>query len=241
MAFDIMVITRHMHVFLPLLLIYWTVQHVHPFFDVYVCDSVGVIHSDIHDENLILANNDDKTFGDKRENEAWSQYTETLESHGDENNVQTKITDSSQKQLNKPTTTTAAEEECISDNKSVKLQFGIIDFADIMYTCSVFELAASVAYAMMQEDTNGEAYVNRGRCIIQGYLSVLELCDLEKNVLFVCVCSRYCIELVYGQLESMLQGDEATHVLNPCEKEGWEQLSNLIHLGPSKVYECWFN
>ena len=29
------------------------------FFDVYVSDSVGVIHSDIHDENLILVNNDD--------------------------------------------------------------------------------------------------------------------------------------------------------------------------------------
>ena len=93
MAFDIMVITRHMHVFLPLLLIYWTVQHVHPFFDVYVFDSVGVIHSDIHDENLILVNNDDKTFGDKRENEAWSQYTETLKSHWEESNVQTKTLD----------------------------------------------------------------------------------------------------------------------------------------------------
>ena len=209
----------------------------------YVSDSVGVIHSDIHDENLILVNDDDKTFGDRKdvksqyvqqENEAWSQDTETLKSHEDENNVQTKTSDSIRK-------TTTTEEECIFNNESVKLQFGIIDFADIMYTCSVFELAASVAYAMMQEDTNGDAYVNRGRRIIQGYLSVLELSDLEKNVLYVCVCCRYCIELVYGQVESMLQGDEATHDLNPCEKEGWEQLSNLIHLGPSKVYECWFN
>ena len=216
----------------------------------YVSDSVGVIHSDIHDENLILVNDDDKTFGYRKdvksqyvqqENEAWSQDTETSRLHWDENNVQINIADSSWKQLNKASTTTAAEDECISVNKSVKLQFGIIDFADIMYTCSIFELAASVAYAMMQEDTNGDAYVTRGRRIIQGYLSVLELSDLEKSVLYVCVCCRYCIELVYGQVESMLQGDEATHDLNPCEKEGWEQLSNLIHLGPSKVYECWFN
>ena len=239
-----------MSLFWPSLLLFLPLQHVLPFFDACVSDSVGVIHSDIHDENLILVNDDDKTFGDKndvksqyvqQENKAWSQDMQTLKSHGDKNNVQTKTSDSFRKQLNKPTTTTAAEEECISDNKSVKLQFGIIDFADIMYTCSIFELAASVAYAMMQEDTNGDAYVNRGRCIIQGYLSVLELSGLEKSVLFVCVCCRYCIELVYGQVESMLQGDEATRDLNPCEKEGWEQLSNLIRLGPSKVYECWFN
>ena len=233
-----------MHVFIfAFTFIILTIRHFHPYFDAYVSNSVGVIHSDIHDENLILLNDDDRTFDGKndvenqyaqRKSEAWSQETS-------ENNGQSKTSDSSWKQLNKPTSITTTVEECILDNGSVKLQFGIIDFADIMYTCGVFELAASVAYAMMQEATNGDAYINRGRRVIQGFLSVFQLSDLEKRVLFVCVCCRYCIELIYGQVDTLLQGDKATHDLNPCEKDGWEQLSKLIDLGPSKVYEFWFN
>ena len=126
-------------------------------------------------------------------------------------------------------------------NKSVKLKYGIIDFGDIMYSCTIFELATAVAYAMMQEDTNGDAYLKRGKIVIQGFLSESNMGLQEKNALFLCVCGRYCVELVNGHVESLNQANDASHNLNPCEKEGWEQLTNLMKLGSSEVYDYWFN
>ena len=137
--------------------------------------------------------------------------------------------------------TEATRPKCATkSSSSVKLKYGIIDFGDIMYSCSLFELASSVAYAMMQEDTNGDVYLKRGKFVIQGYLSKFDMDPLEKDILFACVCSRYCIELVNLQAEALKQREENSHNINPCEKEGWEQLTKLMELGSSKVYEYWF-
>ena len=109
-----------------------------------------------------------------------------------------------------------------------------------MYSCILFDLASAVAYAMMQEETNDSAYLKRGKCLIEGYLSKFDMDPIEKNILYVGVCGRYCIELVNLQVESLKQSNEASQSINPCEKDGWEQLINLIELGSSKVYEYWF-
>lgn len=224
-----------------------------------------MIHSDIHDENLVLV---DARKGQEISPVAVDSGSRpALASSGSQlvplSGAGTKMSDCDDANIlpplpgevvlathHRPTETISTSTEVKNNPVSVKKKFGILDFGDVVYTCVVFELASAVAYAMMQEATNGDSYLDRGKAVIDGFCSKCDLCPLERRVLFACVCARYCTELLNGEVEVRNQNAVTKHGQNldsatvgyikSCEEDGWQQLENLLDLGSAKFEAYWF-
>lgn len=121
--------------------------------------------------------------------------------------------------------------------KDPKRTLGLIDFGDINDTCYIFELAISIAYFTMYSKRCD--FLDVGRWIVEGYESVVELLPEEKNVLYLCVCGRYCQELVLANQQ--LVKEPANEYVREALKPNLPQLRTLWDLGQEHVMDIWFN
>ncbi len=205
----------------------------------------GVIHSDIHDDNLVLVQkNSQKEVGVSGVTNVASAEPAGTNLDCSNSLKQDRLSDPhdpSNPQENTCRTKAVTLGQHQRDTCSVMHRYGIIDFGDITFSCSVFELATVLAYGMMQETRDGDIFLERGREVLQGYQSLLPLDALEREVLYVSVCCRYCIELVNTEVAVLTQGDEAcVEYLTCCEQVGWRQLRRLLDMGRSEVHNRWF-
>ncbi|XP_074633199.1 hydroxylysine kinase-like [Acropora palmata] len=119
-----------------------------------------------------------------------------------------------------------------------KPQFGFIDFADLHYTCRVFEIAVSLMYIF-----NIPCDLSCGRSrtaghFLAGYHSVNPLSDTEFELLPVLVASRFCQLLLIGAFSCKYLCPDNTYVME-TSNNGWKNFEMFWKLSKDEVMKTW--
>jgi len=107
---------------------------------------------------------------------------------------------------------------------------GILDFGDIAYTHTVFELAIAAAYAMLEKPDPITAAAH----IVGGYHKVFPLTELELELLYILICMRMCVSVTMSAYHQKLEPDN--EYLTTTEKPGWVLLEQLIEVKPDLAH-----
>ena len=111
---------------------------------------------------------------------------------------------------------------------------GCIDFGDIVYSCDVFELAITLAYAMLQKE---EDPLNYSSPIIPGYLAAFPLAEAEFRCLYYCILGRMVQSAVTGEAQFKQQPWNSYLLLAP--KRFWKLVREILNLGRDEVEKIW--
>ena len=116
----------------------------------------------------------------------------------------------------------------IVDNQSGRGEetIGIIDFGDMVKSCTVFELAVGCAYTMLGKDSPVAAAAS----VVDGYHSVSPLSDLELELLFVLICTRLAMSVSISAHQQKNEPDN--NYLKISEQSAWELLERLREVNP---------
>jgi Ser/Thr protein kinase RdoA (MazF antagonist) len=104
---------------------------------------------------------------------------------------------------------------------------GIIDFGDMVRTHTVFELAITCAYALLEKDDPVTAVPP----IISGYHQHHPLTDLELELLYTLICIRLCTSVANSAM--MKQQEPDNEYLTVTEKPAWTALEKLSQTDPN--------
>ena len=104
---------------------------------------------------------------------------------------------------------------------------GVIDFGDMVYTRTVFELAIACAYAMLGKADPLTAAAH----VVSGYHQACRLTEQEIAVLFDLICMRLCMSVCHSANQYRHEPDN--EYLRISEKPAWELLSKLAEIPPS--------
>ena len=107
---------------------------------------------------------------------------------------------------------------------------GIFDFGDLVKTCTIFELAIAIAYAVHDQDDPLSAAAE----VIGGYHEVYPLTELELEVLFASVCARMAFSVTNSIYKQGLEPDNK--YLTISERPNWEALEVLINIHPQFIH-----
>lgn len=107
---------------------------------------------------------------------------------------------------------------------------GVIDFGDIIYSATVFEIGICVAYCMML-DTNNVMKV--AKTVLKGYVTKFQLTDEEVNIVFWCAAARLIISVLFSA-EGQIQEPDNEY-LKITSKPGWAVLTQLSTMNPTEV------
>ncbi len=107
---------------------------------------------------------------------------------------------------------------------------GVIDFGDMLYCCTVCELATAAAYAILGKKNPIEAAAH----VIGGYNDVFPLVDAEIGVIYDLMCIRLCTSVVLSAFQQSEEPDN--RYLSISEKPAWHTLQRLSTLSPSFAY-----
>jgi len=108
---------------------------------------------------------------------------------------------------------------------------GIIDFGDVVYTPTVFELAIAAAYAMLDKADP----IATAMRIVVGYHQVYPLTAQELAVLYPSICARLCVSATMSVYQQKLEPDNA--YLRVTEKPAWELLEKLSDMDALPLLE----
>jgi 4-aminobutyrate aminotransferase-like enzyme/aminoglycoside phosphotransferase (APT) family kinase protein len=118
----------------------------------------------------------------------------------------------------------------IKNNSKERLKIaGIIDFGDIVFSCTICELAVALAYVMFEK----EDPLERASHVIRGYHEEYQIHELELDVLYYLICARLCMSVTISAYQQNLRPDEA--YLAVSEKSAWELLETLLHINPIRA------
>ncbi len=106
---------------------------------------------------------------------------------------------------------------------------GIIDFGDMVYSCTVFEPAAALAYAMFDKDDPIQAAAE----IVRGYNKEYPLTELEIDVLFYSASARLCLTVIMAAYQRSIQPDN--EYVSISEKQAWQLLEKLLRTNPQRA------
>ena len=104
---------------------------------------------------------------------------------------------------------------------------GIIDFGDMVRTHTVFELAITCAYALLEKDDP----VTAVSPIISGYHQHHPLTELELELLYTLICIRLCTSVANSAM--MKQQEPGNEYLTVTEKPAWAALEKLSQTDPN--------
>ncbi|MFX0077422.1 MAG: phosphotransferase, partial [Candidatus Hermodarchaeota archaeon] len=121
-------------------------------------------------------------------------------------------------------------------------QFGIIDFGDMIYSHTIFELAVATTYAILGKKNPIKAAAH----VISGYHSVFPLNELELELLFILICTRLCMSVSIAAYQQKLEPEN--EYLKISEKPAWEtlklfkdvhpRLANYVFRHACKMFPC---
>jgi 4-aminobutyrate aminotransferase-like enzyme/Ser/Thr protein kinase RdoA (MazF antagonist) len=121
-------------------------------------------------------------------------------------------------------------------------KFGIIDFGDMVYSHTIFELAVATTYAILGKKDP----IKAASYFIEGYHSIFPLTELELELLFILICTRLCMSVSIAAYQQKLEPEN--EYLKISEKPAWETLklfkdvhprfSNYIFRYASKLDPC---
>ena len=117
-----------------------------------------------------------------------------------------------------------------ADNKVV----GLIDFADMVHTATIHELAIAVAYSMMkQDDPLAVAYE-----LVKGYNSVFPLKEEELDILYYLSASRLCTTIVFAAMNASNDPDKEYFQISA--KSAWDVLHKWIKINPIRARKTFY-
>lgn len=105
---------------------------------------------------------------------------------------------------------------------------GLIDFGDVVYTHTVFELAIATAYMML----NKAEPIMVTSHIVRGYHDVFPLTTSEVEILYYLICARLCISVTMSAYQHKL--DPHNEYVTHTEKSAWDLLEKLIEINPER-------
>jgi 4-aminobutyrate aminotransferase-like enzyme/Ser/Thr protein kinase RdoA (MazF antagonist) len=102
----------------------------------------------------------------------------------------------------------------------------VIDFGDMVHTCTVCELAIAAAYAMMNKADPLSAAAH----VVAGYHEAFPLTETELEVLYPLMCIRLCISVVNSAYQRKVEPHN--DYLSISEQPAWALLEQLVHVHP---------
>ena len=111
-----------------------------------------------------------------------------------------------------------------------KRDFSIIDFGDMVYTCTVFELVIAVAYAILDKPDP----VTAAAKVIAGYHQVFPLTEDEIQLLFPMICMR--LTNTVCTAAHHISVDPENEYIRISEAPAWNTLSKLRMIHPNRAW-----
>ncbi len=115
----------------------------------------------------------------------------------------------------------------VSDAKSQSRQVvSIIDFGDMLYTCTVFEVAIAAAYALLDKP---DPLASAAR-VVAGYHQAYPLAENEIALLYDLICARLMVSVVNSARRKHLHPDDPYIIIS--ERPAWDALAQLTQIHP---------
>ncbi|MBK6709532.1 MAG: aminotransferase class III-fold pyridoxal phosphate-dependent enzyme [Chloroflexi bacterium] len=108
-----------------------------------------------------------------------------------------------------------------ADMKQPRRIAGLIDFGDMVYSCTVFDLAIAAAYVMLDK---ADPLAAAGH-LAAGYHAALPLTELELELLYPLILMRLCTSVVMSAYQQTLHPDDPYMVIS--QKPAWALLEKL--------------
>ncbi|UCE10308.1 MAG: aminotransferase class III-fold pyridoxal phosphate-dependent enzyme [Candidatus Thorarchaeota archaeon] len=108
-------------------------------------------------------------------------------------------------------------------------RFGVVDFGDLVFSHTVFELAIAIAYAVLGHADPIAAAAE----VVKGYHSVFPLEEHEIDLLFYMICTRLTMTVAIAAYQSKLEPQN--EYLRISEEMAWEALEKLRVVNPRLV------
>ena len=106
---------------------------------------------------------------------------------------------------------------------------GIIDFGDLLYTRTVFELCIASAYALLGKTDPIAAAAQ----VVSGYNTVSPITDLELELLYNLICMRLCISVMISAHRADQVADN--QYLAISERPAWSALELLARVSADEA------
>ena len=113
-----------------------------------------------------------------------------------------------------------------------KRLFGILDFGDMVHSCTINELAISIAYALLEKSDP----ISVAQEITAGYHSVFPISDLELELLFPLICARLTMSVSVSAYQKTLEPDNEYLIIS--EAPAWEVLRYMRSTPPRYFTYC---
>ncbi len=102
----------------------------------------------------------------------------------------------------------------------------VIDFGDIVQTCTICELAIAAAYVMLYKADPLAAAAS----VVAGYHKAFPLTEAEMDVLYPLICMRLCVSVVNSAYQQ--QVEPHNDYLRISERPAWALLEQLVDIHP---------
>ncbi|MGI9061293.1 MAG: aminotransferase class III-fold pyridoxal phosphate-dependent enzyme [Ktedonobacteraceae bacterium] len=102
----------------------------------------------------------------------------------------------------------------------------VIDFGDMVQTCTICELAIAAAYAMLGKADPLAA----ATAVVAGYHEAFPLTESELSVLYPLLCMRLCVSVVNSAYQQQIEPHNA--YLTISEQPAWTLLAQLVAIHP---------
>ena len=112
---------------------------------------------------------------------------------------------------------------------------GIIDFGDIVFSCTVCEAAIAAAYALLDQPDPLAAAAE----LVGGYHSAAPLQEAELDLLFYLICARLCISVIISSRQLALRPDNDYIAIS--QRPAWRALEKLLPLNPLQAAAAFRN
>jgi 4-aminobutyrate aminotransferase-like enzyme/Ser/Thr protein kinase RdoA (MazF antagonist) len=112
---------------------------------------------------------------------------------------------------------------------------GLIDFGDMVYSHTIFDLAVALSY-IMQNKSDPLSYAIPA---IKAYHQILPLEQIEIEVLFYSICARLSLSVTMAAYQQYLQPDN--EYLSISEQLTWDLLDQLIKTNPEKAHQSFLH
>lgn len=104
--------------------------------------------------------------------------------------------------------------------------FGILDFGDMVYSHTVFEIAVAIAYVILDK----QSPLVTAHHVLRGYHSISPLTEKEIGLLFPLICSRLTMSVSIAAHQQELEPNN--EYLRISELSAWNTLSKLRKIHP---------
>ncbi len=117
------------------------------------------------------------------------------------------------------------------DDSTGRVLLGLIDFGDIVFSTTIFELAICGSYMMLGKQDP----ISAAGELVAGYHQLYRLGETEFSVLFPLMCMRLCQSVCLAHYQQQLEPDNA--YLGITEQPAWDALTQLVEFDPADVHQ----